>query len=103
MSSDLTKLRARVSAQERLTTVLLARIEELAEDMDTSFKQLVEYQTGTESNIATQFDAIRAELATLATKADATALEERLTATERRILDAFQQILTILDTRLPKE
>lgn len=69
------RLTARVSALERAQISLQARIEELAEDMNTSFKQQTKYLEQV--------------------------IEEKIAAAEGRILDAFKQLLTMLDARLP--
>ncbi len=45
------RIEARVSAQERQQNILNACIEELAEDMTTSFKQLSEYLGKIESRL----------------------------------------------------
>jgi hypothetical protein len=46
--------------------------------------------------VDTRLDKIETKIATLATKEDVTALE-------KRVLDAFQQLVTVIDTRLPPQ
>jgi hypothetical protein len=111
MSTQLPRLEARVRAQERLTTMLHARIEELSQDMGASFDQLVEYQIATERKLDARFDKIEAQITSMenrmATKEDVASLEARMAtkedvaALEARVLDAFQQLVTMIDTRLP--
>ncbi|QBD82522.1 hypothetical protein EPA93_43750 [Ktedonosporobacter rubrisoli] len=48
MSTELPRLEARIGAQERMATILHARIEELSQDVSASLKQLAEHQTATE-------------------------------------------------------
>ena len=101
------RLDARVAAQERRQLNLEAYIEELAEDtavgienltasiknlsdnMTESFNQLAVYQIKTEKEIEARFNQIDTRLdkieATMATKED-------LAALENRILDAFRQV-----------
>src|SRR5258708_2518732 len=81
---ELPRLEARVGAQERLMTILHARIEELSQDMTASFRELADYQVQTERKMEARFDRIEA---TMATKDD-------LSAMETRILDAFKQLIT---------
>jgi hypothetical protein len=78
-------LEAKIGAQERMQTILHARIEELAQDMTASFRQQAEYQIQTERKIDARFDKIEANMA----------------AMEGRMLDAFKQLLTVIDLRLP--
>jgi hypothetical protein len=174
MNTQLPPLEARVSAVERMQTILQARIEEVAEEMATSviqledhqiqterrldpsieelsrdmtasFKQLARYQIQTERTIDARFDKIEGDIAVLkknvvvmeakmATKGDVAAMEGRLkgdmttmeerlkgdiatvkedmvamegrlkgdmATMETRMLDAFKQLLTVIDTRLP--
>ncbi len=68
------RLEARVGAQERQQTILNARIEELADDMTGSFKQLSEYL----GKIENRFDKIEATMGTMATKGEMAAMEGRL-------------------------
>jgi hypothetical protein len=94
------RLEARVSAQERRQLNIDARIEELSEDITSSFKHLSEHLGKIEATMMTKTD-----LAGMATKEDLAALETRMqgniSALEKRMLDAFQQLVTIIDTRLP--
>jgi hypothetical protein len=80
-----------------------ARIEELSRDMTASFKQLADYQIQTERKIDTRFDKIEGDIAAI--KEDMVAMEGRLkgdmAAMEGRMLDAFKQVLTVIDLRLP--
>lgn len=72
---EATRLTARVSALERAQLNLQARIEELAEDMDKSFLQQTKYL---EQVIA-----------------------EKIAVSEARMLAAFQQVIALLNERLP--
>lgn len=92
MSTELPRLEARIGAQERMTTILHARIEELSQDMSASFRKLAEYQVQTERKIDARFDKIEADLASV--KAD-------MAGMETRILDAFKQLIALIDSRLP--
>lgn len=97
MSIQPPRIEARVSAQERLQTILHARIEELSEDMLSSFGAQAVYQGRIEQKIdALQEDmsAVKKDMSSMATKEDVAALE-------KRVLDAFQQLVTIIDQRLP--
>ena len=98
MSTELPRIEARVSAQERMQTILHARIEELSQDMIASFRQQAEYQVQLEQKVDARFDKIEADMAT---KGDVVALKEDVAALEKRMLDAFQQLLTVIDQRLP--
>ncbi len=100
MSTQLPRLEARISAQEHLTVMLHARIEELAQDMSASFDKLAKYQIETEHTIEARFDKIEAQMAT---KEDIATLEARITNMEGRILDAFKQLVAMIDTRLPPQ
>lgn len=108
MSSQPPRLEARVSAQERMQTILHARIEELSEDMLASFRQQAAYQTQFEQQVETRFnqvdarlDRIEAEIGTI--KTDIGTIKSDMVAMEGRILNAFQQLVTIIDTRLPSQ
>ena len=126
--SQLPRLESRIGAQERIATFLHARIEELSQDMNASFKQQVNYQIDFEHKIDAHFDEIDArfdkvegdiaavkenmvamegrlkgDIATV--KEEMVAMEGRLkgdiATLETRMLDAFKQLLTVIDTRLP--
>ena len=95
-----------IQAERRLD----ARIEELSRDMTASFKQLADYQIQTEHKIDTRFDKIEGDIATV--KGDVTAVKENMVAMEGRLkgdmvamegrmLDAFKQVLAVIDSRLP--
>lgn len=147
MSTQQPRLEARVRAQERMQNMLHARIEELSEDMNDSFKQLADYQIQTERKIGARFDKIETNMATkedlAAIKGDIAVVKEDLSgvkeditlvkgelsgvkediavvkgdlsgvkediavvkgdmvAMEGRILDAFKQLLVMVDSRLP--
>jgi hypothetical protein len=58
MSTQLPRLEARVSAQERLQTLAYARMEEISEDMNASFKQQAAYQVQLEQKIDARFDKV---------------------------------------------
>ena len=98
MGTQPPRIEARVSAQERMQTILHARLEELSEDMLASFKQQLAEQAQFEQKVDARFDQVDSRLdkieATMATKEDITVLE-------KRVLDAFQQLLTVIDQRLP--
>ncbi len=98
MSTHPARLEARVSAQERQQVILNARIEELAQDINESFKQLADYQVKTEQQIETHFNQVEARLSqieiTMATKED-------MAAMEGRILAAFNQLVSIIHPQLP--
>ena len=87
-------LDARLSAQECRQIHTDARIEELATEMATSFKQLGIYL---DTNMATKEEMADIK-ATMATREDlaATATKEDLAAMETRILDAFKQMLAMV-------
>jgi hypothetical protein len=78
--------------QERMQTILHARIEELSEDMTASFKQQTAYQVQLEQKIDARFDKIEA---TMATKEDIAALEKRVLNVEQGIQQILQQLVTI--------
>jgi hypothetical protein len=83
MSTDfppLPSLDARMQAQERLSTILHARIEQLSQDMQASFSQLAAYQIQTEQRIAEQFAQV----------------ERNRAAMEDRILGAFQNLMDVV-------
>jgi uncharacterized coiled-coil protein SlyX len=98
--ADLPRLEARVGAQERMVTILNARIEELSQDMTASFRELADYQVQTERKMAARFDKIDADMvnirANMVTKED-------MSAMETRILDSFKQLIAMIDTRLPPQ
>lgn len=112
------RIEARVSAQERRQLILEARLEALSEDTMASYKQISEYL----GRIEDRFDKIEAKMATkedltrmatkedlakmatkeeLATMATKMATKEDLAALEGRMLDAFKQLLVVVDTRFP--
>lgn len=151
MGTELLRLEARISAQERTVTVLNGHIQELSRDMDASFKKLAEYHKHNEEQIDLRFNEVDARFnevdarfnevdarfdrvdarldkidarldghdarfdgvdarfdqieAIMATKEDMAALEVRIQsnmdAMEGRILDAFKQLLVMVDSRLP--
>lgn len=92
MSTDfppLPSIDARMQAQERLSTILHARIEQLSQDMQLSFHQLAAYQIQAGQRLDARFDA-------MATKQDLAAMEDR-------ILGAFQNLMDVVSERLPKK
>ena len=133
MSTPLPRLEARVGAQERLTSYLHARIEEMSQDMTIGFKQQTEYQAAMERRLDARANEISRQLSEsfdqlaqyqiameneldarftkiesqMATKEDIAALESRMAtamaAMESRMLDAFQQLVTVINTRLPAQ
>jgi hypothetical protein len=109
------RLESRVSAQERRQLIIDARIEELSEDMTVSFKQLSEYL----GKIEDRFDKVEGDISVLkgdvaTLKGDVTTLKgdvsdikatmatkEDLAAMENRILDTFKQLLATINLRRP--
>lgn len=85
---------ARVQALEHLTTTLNARIAQLSLDMASSFRQAAAYQLQTERKLEERFDIVDASMARL--QADMGAMKDEILAT-------FQQLLTVIDTRLPQK
>ncbi len=121
MSTQLPRLEAKNTAQERMQTILHARIEELAQDMGESFKQQAAYQVRFEQKVDERFDkvderfdkvderfdkvdkrfnAVETRLDTIETTM---ATKEDIASLEKRMLNAFQQLLTIIDQRLPSQ
>lgn len=94
MSTHLPPVEARIAAQERLQTILNARIEELAIDMQASFRDLGAYH----EHLDARLDRIEANMAT---KADIVEIKADMAAMETRILSAFEQLLARLDAHLP--
>lgn len=100
MSTYPPRLEARVSAQERMQTILHARMEELAQDMSESFKQQAAYQVHFEQKVDARFDSIESKLttleATMATKEDLadlqSHLESRLTTVEKLLLQVLARL-----------
>jgi chromosome segregation ATPase len=116
---------------ERKIASCYARIEALSEDMTASFRQLASYHTQTERSIDSRFDKIEANIAAIearmATKEDLAELEARMATKlaelearmdakmaelearmdakmatmETRLLDAFKQVLVMIESRLP--
>ena len=118
MSPQPPRLEARVSVLERMQKSLYVRIEELAQDMTESFKQQVDYQIQSERRIDARFDKLETRVATIeatmatkediaairsemATKEDIVAIRGEMAAMEGRMLDAFKQLLIMVDSRLP--
>ena len=101
MSTELPRLESRVSAQERMQTILHARVEELSEDMTASFGQQAAYQVQFEQKVDARFDQVDARFNGIDVRLDK--IEANMVAMEGRILDAFQQLVTIIDTRLPPQ
>ena len=99
------RLEARVSVLERMQNSLYVRIEELAQDMTESFRQQVNYQIQSERKIDARFDKLEARVAVIeanmATKEDIVAIRGEMAAMEGRMLDAFKQLLVMVDSRLP--
>lgn len=102
MSTNLPPIEARIAAQERIQTILNARIEELGIDMQASFRELATYH----EQLDARLDRIEANMATkddiagLATKDDIVETKADMAAMEERILSAFNQLLTKLDPLL---
>jgi hypothetical protein len=72
--------------------------------MNASFKQLAQYQEAMEQHIDARFDEIKTEIATvratMVTKEDMAASTASL---EARMLEAFKQLVAVIDTRLPPQ
>lgn len=109
MSTYPPRLEARVSAQERMQTILHARIEELAQDMTDSFKQQATYQVRFEQKVDDRFDRVEAKIAVIeenmATKDDLASLRENLATLERRMdsrIGDVEKLLIQLLARLPE-
>ena len=86
--------------------MLHARIEELSEDINDSFKQLADYQIQTERKIDARFDKIETDIVTIkgdvaTIKEDIATIKGDMVAMEGRMLDAFKQLLVMIDSRLP--
>lgn len=96
-------LDARVESLERLSMVLHARVAELGQDMKMSFGQQARLQVQSEEQISGQIAELGEKLAGLATKEELAGLatKEELAATEGRILDSFNQLLKVINERLP--
>jgi hypothetical protein len=88
------RIEARISAQERRQINIEARLEELSEDMIASFKQQLAEQAQFEQKVDARFDTIETKIATMAMKEDIAGLEKRM-------LDASQQLVAVIETRLP--
>ncbi len=108
--TQLPRLESRIGAQERITTLLHASIEELSQDMTASFKQQANYQIDFEhkvdahfAKIDARFNKINEDLVTI--KGDMVAMESRvearIVALETRMLDAFKQLIVTIDARIP--
>jgi len=91
-------LEAKIGAQERMQTILHARIEELSQDMIASFRQQAEYQIQTERKIDARFDKVEVRISAIEANM---ATKEDIAAMEGRMLDAFKQLLAVIDSRLP--
>ena len=84
----------------------------ISEDMTDSFKQLADYQIQTERKIYARFDKIETNMATkedltaikgdiAVVKGELSGVKEDIAAMEGRVLDAFKQLLVMIDSRLP--
>src|SRR5581483_4415770 len=120
--TQLPDIESRVRAQESMTTMLHACFKELSRDMIASFQQEAKYHAATDRELDIRFRHIDARLdrleAITATKEDLASLESRMAtkedlaslegrikedmaSLESRILDAFKQLVVMVDTRLP--
>ena len=118
--TQIPQLESRIGAQEQMTTILHARLVELAEDMTASFRQQADYQINLEHTIEARFTKIETDLGTVkedlsavkgdlsgvkadldTVKGDVTTIKENVTTLETRILDAFKQLISTIDSRLP--
>jgi chromosome segregation ATPase len=87
------RIEARIGAQERLTTILHARIEELSQDLDAARSKLDERFDGIDAHLGavdTQIAAIREEVAAIRANI---ATKEDLAALQAVVLDAFKQLM----------
>src|SRR5579885_2642168 len=96
--TQLPDIESRIRAQESMTTMLHACFKELSRDMIASFQQEAKYHAATDRELDIRFRHIDACLDRLEA---ITATKEDLASLERRILDAFKQVVAIVDTRLP--
>jgi hypothetical protein len=118
MSIQPPRIEARVSSLERLQTMSNARIEELSQDMLSSFGAQSLYQGRIEQKIdalSEKIDKIEIEMSTVKAeigtikgdigtmKTEVGTIKGDMAAMEGRILNAFQQLVTIIDTRLPSQ
>ncbi len=94
MSTQPIRLEARLSAQERRQINLDARIRGTSRDMTASFKQLSEYLGHMDARIDKIEGNIARIEATMATKQD-------LAAMENRLLNAFKQLLATVNQQRP--
>lgn len=85
------RLEARVSAQEKLVTILAGRIEELNQDMAESFRQQAVYQVNLERKMDAHFAALEAKIDALETR-----METNMKGMEARMLHAFQQLVIMV-------
>lgn len=80
--TQLPGIEARIGAQERMSAMLYARIEELSQDMTASFQQEAKYHAATDRELDIRFRHIDARLdrleTTTATKEDIASFEGRL-------------------------
>jgi hypothetical protein len=108
LAYDLTIVKGFVTAQGDA-------IQEIKDDIEASFKQLVAYQIKIEEQIDTRFNQVDARFnqvdarldkieATMATKDDIAnmATKDDMTAMENRILNAFQQLVTMINAQRPQ-
>ncbi len=126
--TQLPRLESRIGAQERITTLLHASIEEFSQDMTASFKQQANYQIDFEHKIDAHFDeidarfdkidarfdkvkedlvGIKGDIVAMESRVDArivaleTRVDARIVALETRMLDAFKQLIATIDARIP--
>jgi tetrahydromethanopterin S-methyltransferase subunit G len=97
--------------QERAITTFNTRLEELGQDMEASFKQVVAYHVHSEQVIETRFNEVEARLdkvdarldnieATMVTKEDLAKVETRLNENMVSLETRLNENMVSLETRL---
>lgn len=99
MGTGLPSLESRMSAQERLVTLLHARFEELSQEMTDNIRHITDSQFATEWKIDTHFDTVEAHVEEIWQDMDASfqKLADSQTKTERKIDTRFDQVDARLD------
>ncbi len=115
MSTEPPSLESRMRTQERAITTFNTRLEELGQDMEASFKQVVAYHVHSEQVIETRFNEVEARLdkvdarldnieATMVTKEDLakveTRLNENMVSLETRLNENMAKVETHLQENI---
>jgi hypothetical protein len=119
--STLQTLAYELTTVKGLITTQGDAIQDLKDDMEARFKQLVEYHISTENQIDTRFNRVETRLdkieATMATKNDIVnmatkddiakieatmATKDDMALMENRILNAFQQLVPMINPQHPQ-